>query len=185
MTLFEYLAIAYSLVFSFAALRLVAGFPHAIDASRRYWIHVVYVCLALFSALALFWAHWSAREIAWTFPAFLINLAGPGMIYFLSCTLIPDEPSSVQSWRDYFFSVRMRFFSGLCIWAVLMLANTTLLLGIPLFHPIRIVHLGVLVLGIAGLASDRPSTHRMILIWAALVAVVATAVLLLPGTLAA
>jgi hypothetical protein len=185
MTLFEYLSIAYSLVFSFAVIRLVAGLPHAIDANRRCWVHVIHVCLAIFAALALFWAHWSARDLAWSFPAFLINLAGPGMIYFLTCTLIPDEPSSVQSWHGYFFSVRRRYFGGLCIWAVIMVVNSTVLLGTPPFHPVRIVQAGVLALGVAGLVSDRPETHRLILIWAAVVAIVATAILLRPGTLAA
>jgi hypothetical protein len=131
-TLFEYLAIAYSLVLSFAAIRLVAGLPHAIDPSRRYWVHVAYVCAGVFAALALFWAHWSTREVAWTFPGFVVNLAGPGIVYFLSCTMIPDDPSAVRSWRDYFFSVRRRYFGGLCVWAVIMVVNTTFFLDAPL-----------------------------------------------------
>ena len=40
MTLFEYLAIAFSLVFSFIAARLVAGLPHALDSSRRYFVYL-------------------------------------------------------------------------------------------------------------------------------------------------
>jgi len=34
-TLFEYLAIAFSLVFSFAAVRLVGGLPYALEPGRR------------------------------------------------------------------------------------------------------------------------------------------------------
>ena len=37
MTLFEYLAIAFSLVLSFSAMRLVAGLPYAAHPNRRYW----------------------------------------------------------------------------------------------------------------------------------------------------
>jgi quercetin dioxygenase-like cupin family protein len=184
MTLFEYLSIAYSLVFSFAVIRLVAGLPHAIDPSRRYWIHVVHVCLGIFAALALFWAHWSTREVAWSFPAFLVNLAGPGMIYFLSCTLVPDEPSSVQSWHDYFFSARRKYFGGLCIWAVIMAVNTTIFFGASPLHPLRVIQVGLLGVGLAGLASDRPATHRLILTGVAVVAIIAAVVLLRPGTLA-
>jgi len=183
--LFEYLSIAYSLVFSFALIRLVAGLPLAFDASRRYWVHIVHVCLGVFAALSLFWTHWSSREVEWTFPAFLLNLAGPGMIYFLSCALIPDEPSSVQSWRDYFFSARRRYFGGLCAWAALMVVNTTIFFGVPLLHPVRIVQVGIMALGLAGLASDHPRTHGFILAWAAVVAVVAATILLRPGALAA
>ena len=79
MTLFEYLAIAYSLVFSFAALRLVAGLPHAIDASRRYFVHVGHVYIVLFATVGTFWTLWSVRDLEWTFARFLLQLAGPGV----------------------------------------------------------------------------------------------------------
>jgi hypothetical protein len=184
-TLFEYLAIAYSLVLSFAAIRLVAGLPHAIDSGRRYWVHVAYVCGGIFAALALFWAHWSTREVAWTFPAFLLNLAGPGIVYFLSCTIIPDEPSAVRSWYDYFFSVRHKYFGGLCVWAVIMFVNTTFFLNAPLVHPSRAIQVGLLVLGVAGLATDSPRSHALFLAWGAIVLAVVAAILLQPGSLAA
>lgn len=184
-TLFEYLAIAYSLVFSFAALRLVAGLPHAMDPARRYSTHVIYVCMSIFATTALFWTFWSSREAEWTFPRFLLQLSGPGMVYYLACVLIPDQPSLVESWQDYFFSVRSRYFGGLCIWAVVMMFNSTLLLDTPLLHPVRLVQVGVLTLGVAGLASDDPRVHRLILVWGALLVVLATVVLLRPGPLAA
>jgi hypothetical protein len=69
-TLFEYLAIAYSLILSFAVICLVGGLSQVFDAGRRYWIHATYVCLTLFAVLSLFWAHWSTRDLDWTFPAF-------------------------------------------------------------------------------------------------------------------
>jgi hypothetical protein len=184
-TLFEYLAIAYSLVLSFAAIRLVAGLPHAIDPSRRYWVHVAYVCAGVFAALALFWAHWSTREVAWTFPGFVVNLAGPGIVYFLSCTMIPDDPSAVRSWRDYFFSVRRRYFGGLCVWAVIMVVNTTFFLDAPLVHPSRVIQVGLAALGVAGLAGDSPRYHALLLVWGALLTAMVMAILLRPGSLAA
>ena len=184
MTLFEYLAIAYSLVLSFAAIRLVAGLPHAIESGRRYHVHVAYVCGGIFAALALFWAHWSTREVAWTFPGFLLNLAGPGVVYFLACTIIPDEPSAVRSWRDYFFSVRRRYFGGICVWAIIMAVNTTFFLDAPLVHPSRAIQTGLMAFGVAGLASDNPRYHALLLVGGAVVVAAATAILLQPGSLA-
>lgn len=183
-SLFEYLAIAYSLVLSFAAVRLVSGLSHALDANRRYWIHVGYVCLGLFSALALFWAHWSTRDLNWTFLTFTVNLAGPGMVYFLSCTIVPDRPDSVESWQDYFFSVRRRYFGGLCVWAGLMVANTTLLLEMPLVHPSRIIQIGLACLGVAGLASGSPRGHAAILGLGLLIVVAVAFIVGQPGALA-
>jgi hypothetical protein len=185
MTLFEYLAIAYSLVLSFAALRLVAGLPHALDPNRRYSVHLIYVFIMIFATAAAFWGQWSLRDVDWNFLFFLLTLGGPAVIYFMACTLIPDEPSSIGSWQDHFFSVRRSFFGGFCIWALFQAMASALLLHVPLFHPFRLVQSGILVLGVAGLASDRPSVHRMILIFAAVVAIFTAFVFLQPGTLSA
>jgi hypothetical protein len=184
-TLFEYLAIAYSLILSFAVIRLVGGLSQVFDAGRRYWIHATYVCLTLFAVLSLFWAHWSTRDLDWTFPAFLVNLAGPATFYFLATTIVPDDPSRVDSWRAHFFSVRVRFFGGFFAYAGVAFFNTTLPIGAPLLHPVRAVQAGVLLVGIAGLATDRPATHRFILLLAGVVVAITVAVLLRPGSLAA
>ncbi len=101
MSLFEYLAIAFSLVFSFSALRLVSGLPHALDPSRRYAVHLSHVLLMLFLTPALFWTFWVFHDREWNFLRFLSVLAPPALIYFLACTLVPDTPSSVSSWRSY------------------------------------------------------------------------------------
>lgn len=185
MTLFEYISIAYSLVFSFAALRLVAGLPHAIDQNRRYAVHLGHVFVLMFAVAAVFWAQWSARDLEWTFPLFLMRLAGPGILYYLACTLIPDEPSAVESWQSYFFTIRMRFFGGVCIWALIMATNSTVLLGTPLNHPARLIQLGVLATGVLGLLTDSPPAHRMILLWVAIIMALSTLVLIQPGPLAA
>jgi hypothetical protein len=46
MTLFEYLAIAFGLLFSMTALRLVGGLPAALDPDRRFWVHVMILSVA-------------------------------------------------------------------------------------------------------------------------------------------
>ena len=115
MSLFEYLAIAFSLVFSFSAMRLVSGLPHALDPTRRYWVHVSLVFLQLLSTAGIFWGFWSYRDVEWTFPRFLLALASPVVVYFNACTLIPEASASVESWRTYYFAARKRYFMGICI----------------------------------------------------------------------
>jgi hypothetical protein len=183
-SIFEYLAIAYSLVFSFAAMRLVAGLPHAVAPGRRYNVHLSHVFLILFSTATLFWGFWSFRELEWNLLRFMSLLAGPGMLYFLACTLIPDEPSSVGSWHHYFYSVRRQYFFGLCLWSLLQTANTTFLLEMPVFHPFRLVQLFILTMGIAGFVSGSPAVHRIIAIGSWTVAVFTSVILFLPGSLA-
>jgi hypothetical protein len=185
MSLFEYLSIAFSLVFSFAAIRLVAGLPHALVSTQRYYVHLSHVFLVLFATITLFWAFWSLRDLEWNFFRFLLSLAGPGLMYFLACTLIPDEPSSVNSWHRYFYDVRRRYFVGLCLLSVCQMTNATVLLEMPLFHPFRVVHVFIFTIGAVGAATDNPLAQRIIAIGGWVVAGFAGILLLLPGALAA
>jgi hypothetical protein len=62
MTLFEYLSIAYSLLFTLAAMRIVGGIPYAISASNRSWPHLLLVAILLLFVVELFWNFWSFRD---------------------------------------------------------------------------------------------------------------------------
>jgi hypothetical protein len=185
MSLFEYLSIAYSLVFSFAAIRLVAGLPHVVASTQRYYVHISHVFLILFATIALFWGFWSFRDLQWNLLRFISLLAGPGVLYFLACTLIPDQPSSVGSWRSYFYSVRRQYFIGLCLWSVLQMMNTTILLEMPLLHPFRAVQLLILAMGVVGSITDNPTIQRIIAIGSWVIAAFTSLILFLPGSLAA
>jgi hypothetical protein len=183
-TLFEYLAIAYSLVFSSAAIRLVSGLPHAIRGGRRYHVHLLHVFLLLFALILVFWGFWSFRDIQWNLFRFLSLLTGPGLLYFLACTLVPDSPSAVTSWKDHFLSIRRPYFLGLSLWVVPLSINTTMLLDVPLLHPARAVHLAILSMGVIGATTSNPVAHTIMAIGGMVVVVFAAAVVFLPGSLA-
>jgi hypothetical protein len=185
MTHFEYLAIAFSLLFSFAAVRLVGGIPYALAPGRRYWVHLSLVFHELLRVAAGFWAFWSFRSITWTFPTYLLALVGPGLVYFLAATLVPADPTEVDSWKDFYFGVRRRYFLGIIIWAVAIATTTTVLVEMPLFHPFRLVQLGVLAFGVVGatFASHRVQAG-LALVSLVLPAIAALTVLLRPGSLA-
>lgn len=55
-TLFEHLDAGYTLIVSFAVIRALSGFPHALRKGRRYWVHVSWLAMAVFSCLGIFWA---------------------------------------------------------------------------------------------------------------------------------
>lgn len=162
MSLFEYLAIAFSLVFSFAAMRLVSGLPHALDSGRRYWVHLVLVFLQLLAITGVFWIFWSYRDVEWSFPRFLLALASPAILYFNACTLIPEAPASVESWRAYYFSTRKRYFVAVCFWALAVGAASSVILRMPLTHPARALQGVAFALGVLGAASANPRVHAAI-----------------------
>ena len=158
MTLFEYLAIAFSLVLSLSGMRLIAGLPHAFQPGRRYWVHLCFVSWQLAVTVLIFFLFWSFRSVTWNFLTFVLVLASPGLIYFNACTLIPESPSSVECWREYFYSVRRRYFVGVCCWIMAVVAISTVALRMPLLHQGRGPQAVVLLVGVAGALS---ASHRV------------------------
>jgi hypothetical protein len=159
MTLFEYLAIAFSLVLSSAAMRLVAGLPHAFDRNRQYWVHSCFLILGLFTVALAFWAYWSYRGATWDLLRFLVALTHLGTVYFLATTIVPENPGGVVAWREYYYSVRIRYFSAVIFLGLTTSINPTLLLAMPLSHPARLAHLFVLVSGIVGASTANSRIH--------------------------
>jgi hypothetical protein len=159
LTLFEYLAIAYSLVISFAVVRAASVLPHVIVPGRQYWVHTVWVLANLATSLLIFWNFWSYREVAWTLGRFSLILALPTSVFILASILAPDEPAEVQSWREYYYSVRVKFFvSGIFFFAI-VLVGSTVILDMPIFHPFRLYQTAFFGTCLAGAISDRPRVH--------------------------
>lgn len=97
MTLFEYLAVAFSVVLSLAAVRLLSGLSVAFAPERRYWPHAMWIVFALLSSPLIWWNFWSFREVSWNFFAFLLVLIVPAVIYLQAAALVPENPSLVRS----------------------------------------------------------------------------------------
>ncbi len=97
MTLFEYLAIAYSLVLSFAVLRTASGLPHALASGRRHWVRAAWTFIILAVCLFVFWAFWSYREVEWTLWRFALVLGNPILVFVSASIIVPPEPAAVHS----------------------------------------------------------------------------------------
>ena len=183
MTLFEYLAVAFSLIVSATAMRLVGGLPHAFDAGRRYWVHLGIVGVQLVATLGVFWVFWSYRDIEWNLGRFALALSGPSLIYFCACTLIPENPESVASWREHYYAVRVRYFGACIAWAVFAAAATTAIVQMPWTHPARVAQTTVLVAGVVGCASASPRVHAGLVLAMSGIAVLMLVLLARPGSL--
>jgi hypothetical protein len=158
-TIFEYLAIAYSLVVSFTVLRALSGLPHASSAGRLYWVHLTWICLVLGAAFQYFWGFWAFRNVEWSQPLFLLVLASPALLYVMACILTPESPSRIDSWRVYFYSVRLQLFLvGLCF-QIVSIATLLLVLRLPPSDPVLVGQLVLLPIWIAGAVSSRPAVH--------------------------
>ena len=165
MTLFEYLVIAFALLFSFAGMRLVGGLPHALQLGRRYWVHVLFVCWQLLITIGIFWVFWSFRNVTWNFPTFLLVLVSPGLIYYNACALIPENPSAVESWHAYYYSVRSRYFVGVILWGLVIVVISTVVLQMPLLDPARIGQAAIVGSGVVGAVSASHRVHGSVAVF--------------------
>jgi hypothetical protein len=179
MTLFEYLAIAFSLVLSSAAMRLVSGLPYAFDQNRRYWVHFCFLVLGLFTVVLTFWAYWSYRDATWDLLKFLLALIHLGLAYFLAITIVPENPGDVVAWREHYYSVRTRYFSAAIFFAITSTLNPTLFLEMPLNHPARLVHACMLLVGIIGTSTADSRIHGGLAVSACFVTMIIPATLFL------
>ena len=159
MTLFEYLAAGYVLILSFAVVRGFAGVPYALRSTSRYWIHLVYLLIALSNCLMAFWAFWFYRDVEWTFVGFIVTLAFPVLLYTHVSLLVPLDPSTVSSWRDHFFDVRVPLFTAGGASGVAWAISNQVVLGIPSLHFLEWPVYAAIAIYAIGLTSARPNLH--------------------------
>lgn len=162
MTLFEYVAVAASLVWSFAAARLLGGLAAVLRPGRRYWVHAIWVGNVIFAICLGWWLFWSFREVDWNFPRFLMALFPAATIYVTASLLIPADPESVPSWRQYYFQIRIRFFALNLTYLAANFLNIVVLLGQPIIHRGHILFAVFGGLYSVGVVSSRPKLHASI-----------------------
>lgn len=162
MTLFEYLAVAFGLLYSLAALRILGGLPDGMVPHRRYVLHLVQMLSMLVLVATSFWTFWSLRDVEWTFRGFSLALLVPGLLFYCAAALVPENPGTVASWRDHYFAVHRRYFGGLALWGIAAGASATVNLGMEFNHPARIGHAAAVVLGLTGAVSANPRLHAVI-----------------------
>jgi hypothetical protein len=185
MTLFEYLAIAFSLVYSLAALRLLGGLPSALEPGRRSPLHLVLSLTLLYLVTISFWVFWSLRDVAWTFGGFLLALMIPGTLYYCAAVLIPENPEDVDSWDTHYFAVHRRCFGGLALWAAAAALSASVNLGMGLAHPARLAQGAALTIGLVGASSSTRRVHMALAVVLAILTVVSAGGQLSPSWLAA
>jgi hypothetical protein len=161
-TLFEYLAVAFSIVLSLAAVRLLGGLSVSFAVERRYWPHALWVGIILVQAAMVWWNYWSFRDLEWNFFLFLFTLFIPGSIYLQAAALVPENPGSVQSWMEHFYASRRRFFFALGAFFPLVAVGSWLLSGFSLLHPARVFQVVGFALAVSGAVSAKKRWHELL-----------------------
>ena len=177
MSLFEYLAIALTLVISSSVMRLADGLSESFRGPEPSRLYQGQLLVALVANVAAFWNFWSFHDASWTFARFVLALSGPVALFFASASLVPSDADSVDSWSTHSRAVRRRFYAAICVWAVLIAATTTVLLDMGWRHPARAAELITLSIGCVGAFSERDRVHGILVAFTLLFALVALSTL--------
>lgn len=174
MTLFDYLVIGFGLLFTGTAMRLIGGLGPALHPERRYWVHALLTFLTLLAVAVSFWNFWGLKEVNWSLPIFLLVLLIPGLWYYCSCVLIPENPNEINDWQAYYYSVRVRFYLGLAGLTLVIIITSFLVLELPLGHPARIGQVVILAISVMGALSANPRVHMGLVIAMCVIVIVAS-----------
>ena len=163
MTLFEYIAVASSIVISFTVIRLLDALPVASVTGRRDPIHLGWLIWLLWACATLWWASWSYRGVEWNYPKFLLFLSAPALLFGMVRTLTSTDGASVSSWQEHFERVRRRFFTLFCLYYLALALMTWLILGMPLLHWFRIIQVALIGVGLLGAGSESRRVQAAVL----------------------
>jgi len=161
-TLFEYLTAAHTLILAFAITRVLSGLADAASPGRRCWFHLSWIGMAIAFYFTAFWAFWSYSEVDWTMPLFFFVLLPIATMYVFGTTLIPSDPSTVESWRDYFFEKRVRIFSTGALIVVGILASNQVVLDVSPTEGSQFGLYVLLAIFCIGFASSSPRVHTVL-----------------------
>jgi len=129
MNLFEFLMILLSLIVGLGLAEILSGIGNSLKRNGTlgfHWTHGAVTLTVFLGLLQVFWESWGLRTVEiWSFPAMLLMLGSPILLYLLAHILFPGREESV-SLDDYYFA-RARL-----LWP---LAGLTVIVG-TLFRPV-------------------------------------------------
>jgi type III secretory pathway component EscS len=129
MNLFEFLMILLSIIVGLGLAEILTGVARILRDGRQAefsWIHSALVIAILLSLFQVFWESWSLQEIQeWTFPAMLLMLAAPILLFILAHVLFPVSLEYADLGEYYFARAKM-------LWTIALL---TIVAG-HLFRPL-------------------------------------------------
>lgn len=113
MTHFEYLAVGTSVLFALALGRTLTIAPYLFQSGKFDPLFGFIYFVFCYWLIGLWWVLWENSTVAsWDFFGYLLLIATPLAYYLVSLVLVPNEPESVLSWKDYYSAV-CRQVSGL------------------------------------------------------------------------
>jgi hypothetical protein len=166
MDFFNYIIIALSFVYTAAVLRLLGGLSAATNKQSRYIVHLILIIVQLLSIIMSFWGTWALRDIVdWKLYKLILALMDGALYYFLATVLVPENPNEIQSWKNYYFENKHKFFYGALVFLVYVQIHSIVLTDQEFLHPARLGNLIALIPVYLGIRSFNHKIHLGIAIY--------------------
>ena len=134
MELFNYIAVAISIILAISAAHWLSGLRDVIASQRRDWLVVCWYAYLGYLHLLIWWSLFAAHNVArWNLGTFTVAMAVPSFLYLALYTLLSEAPTAVRSWKEHFQKIRRWFFLFYGLFIAAAAVRETLLLGRPLF----------------------------------------------------
>jgi hypothetical protein len=130
MSLFEFLLVIVSIVLGLGITELLGGFTRILRGELTVGrLHGVWMLIVLQLQIQMAWAFWTLhlRE-AWSYPEFMLLLAGPVLLYLSAAVLFPATGTD-QPLDDHLLSRRRPFFVLMSAYMVYSVMFSWLLMG--------------------------------------------------------
>jgi hypothetical protein len=160
MTMFEYLMVMLSIILGLGVAQVLRGFGK-IARSKTNYLPLTLWCVVLFYLhIQVWWALWDLSSVdAWSQYYFWLIISIPCCLFAAIELLMPMGSSPDTDWQEHFHSVRRPFMVVIFIFGLVAVAETYLLLGLPLTHPYRIIQGIVTSTSIIGFFATNTRIH--------------------------
>lgn len=164
MTLFEYMAIAVTVVLALSAVQTLASLRSIFQPQRRYWVHALWVVHLLLMHVILWWEIWVylwayPHIESWNLVVFGLVLLNPCLLVVCTYALVFRRHSDETSWEQHFFSVRKWFFMVRGLIVVVSTLVFSLFLSIPILDPAQLPGLLMLFVCVVGVLYASRRVH--------------------------
>ncbi len=161
MTLFEYLAVAFSIVLGFSVTHLLGSVRSVLDADRRYSIHIIFFFLLVLLHPQLWWALWDLHDDApWNLLTFFYTLIGPSLLYLAATSIVPIDRSFRGRWEDHFNSSRRWIYGFVAAYSLWGFGEVLWVFQVSLFHPYRFVQISMFLVAMTGAVARSSRVDR-------------------------
>lgn len=129
MEIFNYIAVAVSIILGLGLTCLLDGASNLILARRRisvYWIHIVWVIIAILLHIQFWWGFWRFHTFEeWTLISFVAYLSAPICLFVLGDLAFPDFRESPQCMRKHYYEHHRWFFGVLASYLLIVIITSS------------------------------------------------------------